>query len=555
MMAQSLLDGYIMDVCLLTNALISNLSGLPAAAAPAGALSPGLGLSEGAGNADGTESIASDNTPIGVPSQPVQNKPAKDFGQMLEEQMQTVTPLVQSYPVPTDVPNDLSATSDSPVPQAADLPQQESMVQGLQVLTQVLCSSVPSVPVHLTTGQSEQMVLQSPSVMPELADGLAELPGQTQSNVIQSAQNNMVAALDTQSAEGVQPEPKPTQKDAITGDLGTQPEAKNAAFESESPVDGDSAAIEQGETPDPVRQTSVNARPESQAESGVIKAASPGAQPVPQEDGPKISGSGFDRPSSDGSINRQANAVSERPDSSATGASPGETTPLADSFTQKVNIAQSETPTAHAKGSNTQTRNGGGGSGEFEQAVSVESLQNVRVENPSNAAQPIKSPGNPAPSDAYSTVGDQIRESIRSSMGRPEREITIRLNPPELGRVVIKFHQQEDQITGILEVSRSQTRAQVQQELPGIARDLLELGVQVKRLDVVMAGEREQQTLSGWSAMPQQNGWGSQQGATSHNPNAPYASAGELIGEDGEYTGFAGRGRSYVTEKSIDIFA
>ncbi len=474
---------------------------------------------------------------------------------MLEERMQTVTPLVQSYPVPTDVPSDLSATSDSPVPQVADS-SQELVVQSSQALTQVLCSSVPSVPDCPIAGQSEQIISHSPPVMPESTDATAELATRTEPEVVLLATENAATALAVQPAEGVQPQPKPTPSDTITGEQGTQPEAKNAAFESESPVDGDSAAIEQGETPDPVRHTTANARPESQAESGVIKAVSSGTGPVPQEDSPKISESSFDKPSSDGSINRQANAVSERPDGSAAEAGPGETTPLADSFTQKVTIAQSETPTAHAKGSNTQTRNGGGGSFEFEQAVSVENPQNARVEHPSTVSQPIKSPGNPGTSsDTYSTVGEQVRESIRSSIGRPDREITVRLNPPELGRVVVKLHQQEDQITGVLEVSKSQTRAQVQQELPGIARDLLGLGVQVKRLDVVMAGGQEQQTPNGWSAMPQQNGWGGQQGTMNPNPNAPYTSPNELIADDSENTGFAGRSRSYVTEKSIDIFA
>ena len=235
------------------------------------------------------------------------------------------------------------------------------------------------------------------------------------------------------------------------------------------------------------------------------------------------------------------------------GASLGEESLSGDSIAQKVNVAQSDAPAAQAKGSNTQTSDGGG-SFNFEGMVPVENVQDARTEHP-GAAQSIKSTANPAADDTYSSAGEQIRESIRSSIGGPDREITVRLNPPELGRVVIKLQQHEDQITGILEVSRSQTRAEVQQELPGIARDLLELGVHVKRLDVVMTGEQEQQTLSGWSAMAQQNGWDRQQGTTSPNPNAPYALENELIAEDSEYTGFTGRSRSYVTEKSIDMFA
>ncbi|MBN2270459.1 MAG: flagellar hook-length control protein FliK [Sedimentisphaerales bacterium] len=540
----------------MTNVLISNLevvSGLSEPAARTSTTCCDLRCGEQPASADETQVITSYNTPIGTPVQPVQDKATKAFRQAFEEQMQAENPSGQSYPVPADVPNDLSAASDGPAPQAGDLPQQELVVQTSRVLAQVLYDTALSAPVYLNGGQDSQISTGSMAGMPESAGAITELAGRVESRVIQPAPSNVAAALNPQPVEGAQVEPTPTLNDVLEGGQGAPVEVKNAGLAGESLI-GCEIALAEDDSPDPVQQTSVNAQPASQGDQGMVKAVFSVSEPATQESSPIIPEGNYEESGSNGSAGQQGNVLSEYPDDSVTGTVPGEDSLSGDSLAQKVNVAQSEAPTAQAKGSNTQTRDGGG-SFEFEHVVSVENLQNARVEHPVAAAQPVKSPGNPGANDAYSTVGEQIRESVRSSIGGSDREITVRLNPPELGRVVIRFHQQDDQITGILEVSKSQTRAEVQQELPGIARDLLELGVQVKRLEVVIASEQQQQSLNGWSATAQQNGWGSQQGATSPNPNAPYPLANEFTAEDSEYTGFTGRSRTYVTEKSIDIFA
>jgi len=65
------------------------------------------------------------------------------------------------------------------------------------------------------------------------------------------------------------------------------------------------------------------------------------------------------------------------------------------------------------------------------------------------------------------------------------QRFTIRLNPPELGKVFARFHSQDNQIIGLLEVSKPETAAEIRQALPEIVRDLQDLGVQIKRLDVL----------------------------------------------------------------------
>ncbi len=93
--------------------------------------------------------------------------------------------------------------------------------------------------------------------------------------------------------------------------------------------------------------------------------------------------------------------------------------------------------------------------------------------------------------DISAQISRQITESIHSSMAREgnERQITVRLNPPELGSVVVKFSEQGNQLTGVLEVSKPQTRFEIEHALPHIIRTLAESGIQLKKIDVVSSAD------------------------------------------------------------------
>ncbi len=100
-------------------------------------------------------------------------------------------------------------------------------------------------------------------------------------------------------------------------------------------------------------------------------------------------------------------------------------------------------------------------------------------------------------SDFINGIGRQITESIQNSIHRQpgEQQITVRLHPPELGKVCIKFQEQQDQLTGILEVKRTQTRNEIEQALPQIIRNLENSGIQIKRLEVILTDPAEHQFL------------------------------------------------------------
>jgi flagellar hook-length control protein FliK len=134
---------------------------------------------------------------------------------------------------------------------------------------------------------------------------------------------------------------------------------------------------------------------------------------------------------------------------------------------------------------------------ELEQVLTQNNPQISDAQQPSGSADSAKVidiPNQPSPGTSTTDVGKQVIESIQSSFSQEQRnqQITIQLNPPELGKVSIKFQEQDNQITGLLEVSKTQTRIEVEQAIPEIIRNLQDSGIQIKRLDVVLSQEQEE---------------------------------------------------------------
>jgi len=230
-------------------------------------------------------------------------------------------------------------------------------------------------------------------------------------------------------------------------------------------------------------------------------------------------------------------------DSQSTGDSSSGQFLLKDLNPQQVNITTGQTKETTDSDSN------------FEQTISVNNIQADIAEQASNPTLAQGTDGNP---DIITDISEQIQSAVlQTSSLRDEKQITIQLNPPELGKVNIKFEQQADKITGLLEVDKPQTRIELQQALPQIVRNLNDAGIMVKRLEVTLTGEQQQQALKDQSLTSGQQDFSGQQ--NSANPgtqgdNEPYYEwmAGNL--EDG-YTGFAQPQEMLVTGSSINMLA
>ena len=76
--------------------------------------------------------------------------------------------------------------------------------------------------------------------------------------------------------------------------------------------------------------------------------------------------------------------------------------------------------------------------------------------------------------------------------------------------------EQDNQITGLLEVSKTQTRIEIEQAIPQIIRGLQDSGIQIKRLDVAISqgDQPDQGALRDSASGGLQNGWNQQQDST-----------------------------------------
>ena len=129
---------------------------------------------------------------------------------------------------------------------------------------------------------------------------------------------------------------------------------------------------------------------------------------------------------------------------------------------------------------------------------------------------PLKSP--------VQNVGAQILDSVHASLARGDKQVLIRLDPPELGSVMMRFTEQGDRVGAVLEVSRNETRQEIEQALPQVLRSLQEAGVQIRRVDVVVSDQPDRDLSK---EQLQQDAWGHQQGSGQHGGRSGHSSAAD----------------------------
>ena len=187
---------------------------------------------------------------------------------------------------------------------------------------------------------------------------------------------------------------------------------------------------------------------------------------------------------------------------------------------RELNTTDFQVSTKQIKNHNSSTNNSNSNP-DFENILSNNNPENPATEltpNSAEGAKTVELPSQTSPDSVSASVGKQVLESARSSFSQEgqNQQITVQLNPPELGKVLIKFQEQDNQITGLLEVSKTQTRIEIEQAIPQIIRGLQDSGIQIKRLDVVLSQEEQpdQGSLRDTASGGLQNGWTQQQDST-----------------------------------------
>jgi flagellar hook-length control protein FliK len=225
---------------------------------------------------------------------------------------------------------------------------------------------------------------------------------------------------------------------------------------------------------------------------------------------------------------------------------------------QKLNAASVQVISGQTKDQSNSTSNKSPSQG-FEQILSHNNSQTLITEQSSvpakNAA--TANPQNQPQNNASADIGRQILESVQSSMSRQgtEQQITVRLNPPELGKVLIRFQQQDNELTGLMEVNKTQTRLEIEQALPQIIRNLADCGIHIRRLEVILSNEQQpgQGTLGNQSL---QNGGAQQQYSSNQGPSgndSALSQHNEWLSGNNSYENLSEFQETFITDGSINL--
>lgn len=122
----------------------------------------------------------------------------------------------------------------------------------------------------------------------------------------------------------------------------------------------------------------------------------------------------------------------------------------------------------------------------------------------------IKTDGASTPKADFKPVGTsnsvkQITEHIQASMAKGREQMSIALDPPELGKIVIKFQQRNGEIVGVVEAEKQKTHQEIANEMPQIIKALNDSGIAVKKIEVVLTEQNTQDSLSDNSANQNNN--------------------------------------------------
>ena len=218
--------------------------------------------------------------------------------------------------------------------------------------------------------------------------------------------------------------------------------------------------------------------------------------------------------------------------------------------------------TDSSSGNNTTNSDSNNGSqsssGEFAQIIAGGNSPLSVTSQTASTAQTAKANTNVASQDLSAGIKEQVQESISSTLKQGDNQITIHLNPPELGRVSIKFQEQDGQLTGLLEVDKAQTRYEIEHSLPEIIRNLTDSGVQIRRVEVVLNEQSNQQSFKEPSLMTTeqegqgQAGYQGSTDSTSRDNNGDWSGTYEQLRSGELYSG-SNKANWQVSEDFINM--
>jgi flagellar hook-length control protein FliK len=147
----------------------------------------------------------------------------------------------------------------------------------------------------------------------------------------------------------------------------------------------------------------------------------------------------------------------------------------------------------------------------------------------------------------------QVQGAIRMAVDGNDSHVTLQLNPPELGKVVLKLQSDGGEISGVLEAENPWTLQELRREASTLTRNLADNGVQVKQLDIV----QHQAPANNSHAFTQSQdggGWANQDAAWQFAQRDYVPANTPETAEPALAAAGAGVGESYITDSSVNLW-
>ena len=226
---------------------------------------------------------------------------------------------------------------------------------------------------------------------------------------------------------------------------------------------------------------------------------------------------------------------------------------------KQVNAAAVQAATGQTESGDNSNSNGSLNSGSDQMLSQTQPV--TPIEQPSTVfavdTKTASPPEQTLASNSAPSVGDQILDSVRSSLAKQggDKQITIHLIPPELGKVFVKLQEQGAPLSGTLEVSNARTRLEIEQALPQIIRNLADSGIEVKRIEVVLTHDEQSGQQAFKDPSLQDGAYRQQNSANSGYPGDENQDAGTHYGPTGRgrYQSATELQQMVVRDDAIDI--
>ncbi len=170
------------------------------------------------------------------------------------------------------------------------------------------------------------------------------------------------------------------------------------------------------------------------------------------------------------------------------------------------------------------------------------------LETASNVPSQVVRPAISQSADAVDvTPAEQITQFARVSNLRVGQQVTVQLDPPELGHVRLSLQSDGKDIRGVVEVDNHRTLVEIQKEASSLMGRMADSGISVRRMDVVL-NDPGQGGQHGADSMLRD--WSGQHGQNRDSYAA--ADSGENLFA-GEYADDADVSGELVTDSSINV--